>query len=103
MAWAIAGIAAMPFAIAGEVFMLGLGAASLLLALGTFLAAVGVLWRRRTSRRLVMGLEVVSLIASLIQFALPIGANRGLVSVLVNVGLPVAVIVLLRKPKERFS
>jgi len=101
--WAIAGISAFPFAIAGEVFMIALGGASLLLALATLLAAIGVLWRRRRSRRLVIALELFCVVGSLIQLALPIGANRGLVSLLVNLGLPLAVIVLLRKPKETFN
>jgi uncharacterized membrane protein YhaH (DUF805 family) len=96
--WAIAGISAFPFAIAGEVFMIALGGASLLLALATLLAAIGVLWRRRRSRQLVIALELFCVVGSLIQLALPIGANRGLVSLLVNLGLPLAVIVLLRKP-----
>jgi len=44
--WTIAGISALPFAIAGEVFMLGLGLASLLLALATCLLAIGILLAR---------------------------------------------------------
>jgi len=103
MFWVIAGISALPFAIAGEVFMIALGAASILLGLATLLAAIGVLWRRRISRRLVIALEVICLVGSAIHLAVPIGANRGLVSVMVNLGLPVAVILLLRKPKEAFS
>jgi hypothetical protein len=101
--WGIAGISALPFAIAGEVFMIGLGAASMLLALATLLAAIGVLWRRRSSRRLVVILEWICLVGSAIHLAVPIGANHGLVSVMVNLGLPAVVILLLRKPKDLFS
>jgi len=102
MFWMITGISAFPFVLAGEPYMAALGLASLLLALGTFLAAIGVLWRRRRSRRVVIVLEMVCLVGSAIQLALPIGANRGLVSMIVNLGLPVAVILLLRKPREAF-
>jgi len=98
----ITGISAFPFVLAGEPYMAALGLASLLLALGTFLAAIGVLWRRRRSRRVVIVLEMVCLVGSTIQLALPIGANHGLVSMIVNLGLPVAVILLLRKPREAF-
>jgi hypothetical protein len=96
--WMAAGISAIPFAIGGELFMLALGMASLLLALGTCLLGIGVLWRRRWARRLVMGLEALCLVGSLVLLVLPLGANHGLVSLMVNLGLPAAVIVLLRKP-----
>jgi hypothetical protein len=101
--WAIAGISALPFAIAGEVFMLGLGLASLLLALGTCLLAIGILWRRNRARRWAMRLEIACLAGSLLLLALPIGANHGPVAWMTNVALPVALIVLLRKPREAFS
>jgi hypothetical protein len=96
--WMAAGISAIPFAIGGEVFMLALGMASLLLALGTCLLGIGVLWRRRSARRLVIGLEALCLVGSLLLLVLPLGANHGLVSWMVNLGLPAAVIILLRKP-----
>lgn len=96
--WMAAGISAIPFAIGGEVFMLALGMASLLLTLGTCLLGIGVVWRRRWARRLVMVLEALCLVGSVLLLVLPIGANHGLVSWMVNVGLPAAVIVLLRKP-----
>jgi hypothetical protein len=98
--WMAAGISAIPFAIGGEVFMLALGMASFLLALGTCLLGIGMLWRRPWARRLVMALEVLCLVGSLLLLVLPIGANHGLVSWMVNLGLPTAVIVLLRKPAE---
>ena len=47
--------------------------------------------------------EVVCLAGSAVLLVLPIGFNIGLVSVMVNVVLPVAVIVLLRKDREAFT
>jgi hypothetical protein len=102
MLWAVAGISALPFALAGEIFMLGLGVASLLLALTTCLLGIGIVWRRRRARRWAMRLEVVCLAGSLLLFAVPIGANHGPVAWMTNVLLPVAVIVLLRKPRDAF-
>jgi hypothetical protein len=102
MLWTVAGISAMPFALAGEVIMLGLGIASLLLALGTGLLAIGILWRRRRARWWAMRLEIVCLAGSLLLMAVPIGANHGPVAWMTNVLLPSAVIVLLRKPREEF-
>ena len=101
MLWTIAGISAIPFAIAGETFMLGLGIASLLLALFTTLLGIGLLSCRRYARRWVLTLEIVCLIGSLLLLVLPIGANRGPVSLMANVGLPAAVILLLRGRKMR--
>ena len=101
--WTIAGISAIPFAIAGEVYMLGLGLASLLLALATCLLAIGILWRRARARRWAMRLEITCLAGSLLLLAVPVGANHGPVAWMTNVALPVALIVLLRKPREAFS
>jgi hypothetical protein len=101
--WAMAGISAIPFALAGEVYMLGLGIASLLLALATCLLAIGVLWRRRKARRRVLALEIVCLVGSLLLIALPIGANHGPVALMTNIALPIAVIVLLRGQRHAFS
>lgn len=101
--WAIAGISAIPFALAGEVFMVGLGIASLLLALCTCLLAIGILWRRNRARRWAIRLEITCAVGSLLLLALPIGANHGPVAWMTNVALPVALIVLLRKPREAFS
>jgi hypothetical protein len=95
--WMMAGISAIPFAIAGEVFMPALGLASLLLALGTCLVGLGVLWRRRWARRVVLVLEVLCLVGSLLLMALPLGANHGLVAWMVNVGLPIALLLILAK------
>ena len=102
MLWTIAGLSAIPFALAGEVYMLGLGMASLLLALGTCLLAIGVLWRRRSARRWVFVLEVVCLVGALLVMLLPIGANHGPVALMTNVALPIAVIVLLRGQRDAF-
>jgi hypothetical protein len=102
MLWAMAGLSAIPFAIAGEVFMLGLGLASLLLALTTGMLAVGILWRRRRARRWVMALEITCLAGSLLLLVLPIGANHGPVSLMTNVALPMAVLLLVRKPRQAF-
>ena len=98
--WTIAGLSAIPFAFAGEFFMLGLGPASLLLALATCLLAIGILWRRRWARRWVMALEVTCLIGSLLLLVLPIGANHGPVALMTNVVLPVVVFLLVRKPRH---
>jgi len=95
--WTVAGISAIPFSLAGETSMLALGVASLLLALGTVFVAIGLLWRRPWARRAAIGLEGLTLFGSVVVLALPIGANHGLVSWLVNVCLPVAVIALVRR------
>ncbi len=103
IAWAIAGLSAMPFAIAGEPAMLVLGLATLLFALGAAFVAIGVLWRRRWARRIALALEVLCLGGSLLLLLVPIGANRGPVGLLTNVAVPLAVIVLLRKPHEALN
>jgi hypothetical protein len=94
--WAGAGISAFPFLLAGEVFMIGLGLASLLLAAGGCVLAIGVVRRRRRARRRALVLEWLCLGGSLLLLVLPVGANRGPVSLLTNVALPLAVILLLR-------
>ncbi|HEX2679713.1 MAG TPA: hypothetical protein VHQ03_00290 [Candidatus Dormibacteraeota bacterium] len=104
MFWLIAGISAAPFVLGGEIYMGALAVVTILFALGTFLCAIGVLWRRRRARALTIAIEVLCLFGSAVLMLLPIGFNRGLVSILVNVGLPLAVIVLLRKDaQEVFS
>ena len=94
--WLIAGASALPFALAGEVNMGALGVVTLLLALATVLVGIGVLWRRRRARWWAIALEVMCLFGSAVLFVLPIGFNRGVVSLMVNVALPIAVIVLMR-------
>jgi len=105
LCWMIAGIAAAPFALAGEIFMAALAAATLLLALATCLVAIGVVWRRLRARVIAVALEVVCLLGSALLLVIPIGANRGPVSLMVNIAMPVAVIVLLRSKAvgEAFS
>lgn len=103
MFWFIAGVSAAPFALAGEFSLLGLSLATMLLALGTVLAGIGVLWRRRRARAIAIALEVVCLAGGAIQLWLPIGFNHGPVSLMVNVLLPLTVIVLLRKDREAFT
>jgi hypothetical protein len=94
--WAGAGISAFPFVLAGEVFMAGLGLASLLLAAAAVALAVGVVRRRRRARRWTLVLAWLCLGGGLLLLMAPIGANRGPVSMLANIALPVAVILLLR-------
>ena len=94
--WAIAGLSAFPFVLGGEVFMIGLGIASMLMAVFACILAIGLVKRRRRARRWAIGLEITCLAGSLLQLLLPIGANHGPVSLMTNVGLPLAVIVLLR-------
>jgi uncharacterized membrane protein len=103
--WLIAGLSALPFVLGGEVFMLVLGFVSLGLAGVTSWLSVHIVRRRRLARRWVLVLEWVTLIASLLQIALPIGANRGPASLAVNVALPLAVILLLRgrTMRDRFG
>ena len=103
MVWMVTGISAAPFALAGETHMAALALSTTLLALGTLLCAIGVLWRRTWARGVVIALEVVSLFGTAALFIAPIGFNHGLVSILVNGVLPLAVIVLLPKDQEAFS
>jgi hypothetical protein len=103
IAWAIAGLSAIPFALAGELAMLVLGLATLLFALGAAFVAIGVVWRRRWARRIALALEVVCLFGSLLLLLVPIGANHGPVALLTNVAMPFAVIVLLKKSHEALN
>lgn len=103
--WTVAGLSALPFALAGEIHMIGLGLVSLLLALFVCLVGIGVVWRRRWARRTALVLEILCLIGSALLLVLPIGANRGPVGLLVNVALPAAVIWLLwgKRTRSLFS
>ena len=102
--WLIAGISALPFALAGEVYMAALGLFTLLLSLATLMLGIGVLWRRRRARSWAIALEVLCVFGTAVLLVLPIGFNGGVVSLLVNVALPIAVIVLLRKdPSDVYS
>lgn len=93
--WITAGISALVFVLAGEVYMAALGAASLVLAGFTCLLAIGLVRRRHWSRRWAIALEAGCLGGSLLLLAVPIGANHGPVSLMVNIALPSAVIGLL--------
>lgn len=97
----IAGLSAFPFALAGEVFMVVLGLLSLALAGVVVLLGLGVALRNQRARRWTIRLEWVTLIGSLLLLALPIGANHGPVSLMVNLLLPVTVIWLLRGRKMK--
>jgi hypothetical protein len=99
--WLTAGMSAFPFVLAGEAWMLALGLASFVLACVGYLLAVGLVRRSRRSRRLTLALEVVCLLGSALLFSVPIGTNRGVVSLMVNIVLPVAVIALLRGKRMR--
>jgi len=103
--WIVAGLSALPFALAGEIHMIGLGLVSLLLALFVCLVGIGVLWRRRWARRTALVLEILCLVGSALVLVLPIGANRGPVALLVNVALPGAVMWLLwgKRTRSLFS
>ena len=95
--WTVAGLSAIPFALAGEYSMAVLGGVTDTFALIMCLVALGVLWRRLWARRVAIAIEAVSVAGSLLLLLLPIGANHGPVSLMVNMALPIAVIALLRK------
>ena len=99
--WMIAGLSALPFVLGGEVWMLLLAAFSFLLAAFAAWSAVGLVRRRRWARRATLVLEWICVAGALLQLVLPIGANRGPVSLLVNLVLPAAVVVLLRGKSMR--
>ena len=92
--WFGAGMSALPVVLGGEILLIASAVASALLAAAACLLAIAVVHRR--ARRWAITLEAVCLLGSLLQLALPIGANRGPVSLLVNVALPAAVVFLLR-------
>src|SRR5260370_38255006 len=74
--WTVAGVSALPFALAGEGYMFGLGLASMLVALATCLLAIGILWRRRRAHRCHMRLEIACLAGSLLPLLVPISARH---------------------------
>jgi hypothetical protein len=63
--------------------------------------AVGLIRRSRRARRWTLVLEIACLVGSVLLLALPIGANHGPVSLLVNVALPLTVVLLLRGKQMR--
>ena len=94
--WFIAGVSALPFVLGGEVFMLALAALSFSLAAFAVAAGIYLVRRRRWARRAVLVLEWICVAGTLLLFVIPLGANRGPVSVMTNLLLPAAVILLLR-------
>jgi len=99
--WIIAGISAFPFALAGEYLMAVLGAASFVVAAFACVAAAALVRRSHWSRRWALAFEAVCLAGSALLLAVPIGANRGPVSWMVNILLPLTVVALLRGKRMR--
>lgn len=99
--WFLAGISALPFVLGGEVWMLLLAAFTFALAGFAVWIGVGIVRRRGWARRAVLVLEWICLSGSFLLLALPLGANRGPVSLLVNVVLPAAVVLLMRGKQMR--
>ncbi len=95
--WAAAALSALPFVLAGEVFMPLLSVATFGLAAAAIALAVGVVYRRPGARRWALLLESLCLVGGVAQQVLPIGANHGSVALLVNVALPAAIVVLLAR------
>ena len=94
--WFAAGLSAFPFALAGETWMVALGIASFVFAGFGCLLAVGLIGRSRRARRWALVLESACLVGSALLLVIPIGANHGPVSLMVNIALPLAVVALLR-------
>jgi hypothetical protein len=87
--------------LAGETWMVALGIASWVLAGLGCLLAVGLVRRSRRARRWTLALEGACLAGSALLLLIPIGANRGPVSLMVNLALPLAMVALLRGKKMR--
>jgi hypothetical protein len=99
--WIIAGISAFPFVLAGEYLMAVLGGASFVLAAFSCVLATALVRRAHWSRRWALVLEALCLGGSALLLAVPIGANHGPVSWMVNVLLPISVIALFRGKRMR--
>ena len=99
--WFAAGLSALPFALAGETYMVLLGALSFGLAAAGLGLAIGLIQRRRGARRWTMVLESFCLAGAVLQQLLPIGANHGAVSLLVNIAMPATIVLLLRGRRMR--
>jgi len=95
--WIAAALSALPFVLAGEVFMPALSLATLGLAAAAIALAIGLVFRRRGARRWTLVLESLCLAGAVAQQLLPIGANHGSVALLVNIALPAAIVVLLAR------
>jgi hypothetical protein len=90
----VAGLSALPFAIV-EPGMRVEAALTIVVAIWMFVLARGVRRHRCWARRWVIGLEGLSLLATLLLTILPIGAMRGPVPMLVNLVMPASVLWLL--------
>ena len=90
----VAGLSAIPFSIV-EPGLRMLSLLTIIVAIGMFWLARNLRRQRRWARRWVIGLEAVSLAASLLLMVLPIGAVRGPVPVLVNLVMPASLLWLL--------
>jgi hypothetical protein len=90
----VAGLSAIPFGIVEPGFRV-LSLVTILIAIGMFWLARNLRRQRRWARRWVIGLEALSLAASLLLMVLPIGAIRGPVPILVNLVIPATVLALL--------
>jgi len=99
--WALSAVAALPFVLGGEVGMLLLAALTGALVACALLLAVGLASRRRWARGWTIALEWTCLAGSALLMVLPIGSPHGLVALLVDLGLPVALLVLLMGRRGR--
>ncbi len=99
--WAGTALSAFPFVLAGELFMIALGFATLMLAMTAVLLGAGLIRRRPRARSWTVRMETVCVVAYLLALAIPIGTNHGPVAVTVNAVLPLAVIVLIRGKRMR--
>ena len=90
----VAGLSAIPFSIV-EPGLRMLSLLTILVAIGMFWLARNLRRQRRWARRWVIGLEALSLVASLLLMVLPVGAVRGPVPVLVNLVMPASLLWLL--------
>ncbi|HKF76257.1 MAG TPA: hypothetical protein VKF59_08955 [Candidatus Dormibacteraeota bacterium] len=102
-AWLLAAVSALPFAVGGEPTMLVPAALTMGLVSLALLLAAGLGGRRRWARSWALALEWTCLLGSLLQLALPIGTPRGLVALMVDVGLPVALLALLMGRRGRVA
>lgn len=102
--WALAGLSALPLSLAEPGMLVTAALTGTLVACGLLLAA-GLAMRRRWARGWTVALEWTCLVGALLLLVLPIGTPHGLVAVLVNVCLPVALLALLmcRRGRRAFG
>lgn len=102
--WALAAVGALVVAVAEPGMLVVAALTGGLIACGLLLAA-GLAGRRRWARACTIALEWTSLVGSLLLLVAPIGAPHGLVALMVNAGLPVAVLWLLmgRRARQAFA